>query len=64
GKLNVWGCITPWGVGRIARVKGILNSQQLTEIWQNTLITTLQDRGIPAYSIIFQQDNDPKHKSK
>ncbi|KAJ3990879.1 hypothetical protein F5050DRAFT_1582323 [Lentinula boryana] len=52
GKLKVWGCITPWGVRHIARVKGILNSQQLTKIWQNMLITMLQDHGIPAYPII------------
>ena len=28
GSLMVWGCITPWGVGRLHRIKGNMDSKQ------------------------------------
>lgn len=55
---------TPWGVGYLAWVRGIMNAQWLIEIWECLLLGTIQFHNIPPHSILFQQDNDPKHTSK
>ena len=60
----VWGCITSEGVGRLIRIDGIMNGQVYTEILSQGLLGTLSDFSLGPGDIIFQQDNDPKHKSK
>ncbi|KIK81298.1 hypothetical protein PAXRUDRAFT_75866, partial [Paxillus rubicundulus Ve08.2h10] len=49
GSLIVWGCIG-WN-GYVAILEG-------------GLLQSLEDSGIPADEVIFQQDNDPKHTSR
>ena len=39
----------------------------LINIWtflENHLLSSMEECGIPAKDLIFQQDNDPKHTSK
>ena len=60
----VWGCMTGWGWGRLVRVTGNMNAVQYCEILEEGLLGTLEDYGLNADDVIFQQDNDPKHTSK
>ncbi|KAJ3782837.1 hypothetical protein GGU10DRAFT_274763, partial [Lentinula aff. detonsa] len=62
-KVNVWGCITPWGVGELLRINGSLNAEQLVELYHKGLLCTLNMYAVPHHCILFQQDNDPKHTS-
>ena len=63
GSVFVWGVITSKGIGRIWRVKSTMNSQMYTEKLSDSLLGTLSDYNIDRSRVIFQQDNDPKHKA-
>jgi len=60
----VWGCITPYGVGHLHRIKGIMDAVKYVDILKSSLIGTLHYFGIKPHVIYFQQDNDLKHMSK
>lgn len=65
-KINVWGCFSGRGVGKIRRVEGILKSDQMRDILAETLLPTIQlqfPNAANGDNYIFQQDNDPKHTS-
>lgn len=64
GSVMVWGCITPYGVGRLHRIEGIMDAVKYVGILKSSLLGSLQDFGIKPQAIYFQQDNDPKHTSK
>lgn len=62
-KINVWGCFSAKGVGKLHLVDGILEQTQYRRI--------LEDHMLPSAEKIFgdegwffQQDNDPKHTAK
>ncbi|KAG8729299.1 hypothetical protein FRC10_004081, partial [Ceratobasidium sp. 414] len=63
GSVMVWGCITAKGVGRLYRIDGIMTAKKYTEILSDALLDTLGDHQLDIQDAIFQQDNDPKHKS-
>ena len=60
----VWGCMGWNGVGILAEVEGRMNAEQYVSILEDNPLPTMENSGIPEESIIFQQDNDPKHTSK
>jgi len=60
----VWGCMGWNGVGRLAEIEGKMDAKQLVEILEDHLLPSIEESGIPREDFIFQQDNDPKHKSK
>jgi transposase len=64
GSVTVWGMITCQGVGRLHCVEGTMDAKQYCSILQKSLLGSLQDARLSSKSIIFQQDNDPKHTSK
>jgi transposase len=64
GGVTVWGMITSRGVGRLHRVEGNMDAKQYCSILQESLLGSLQDVRLSSKTIIFQQDNDPKHTSK
>jgi hypothetical protein len=64
GSLMVWECMGWNGVRILAEVKGRMNAEQYVSILEDNLLPTMENSGIPKESIIFQQDNDPKHTSK
>ena len=64
GKVMVWGCITPSGVGQLHRITGIMNADVYVQILTKSLLGTLRSYGLNSRRVIFQQDNDPKHTSK
>ncbi|KAB5588140.1 hypothetical protein CTheo_8419 [Ceratobasidium theobromae] len=64
GKIMVWGCITSSGVGRLCRIYDTLTAEQYVSILEDGLCGTLKDYKLKKKKVIFQQDNDPKHKSR
>ena len=58
-----------FGVGRMERVVGRMKSEQLIEIFEASLLPTLdqvaaQSGSSSVNDVVFQQDNDSKHKSQ
>lgn len=64
GSIVVWGCITPWGVGRLHHIDGLMDAKKYIGILNTSLLGTLQDYSVEPQAIYFQQDRDPKHTSK
>jgi transposase InsO family protein len=64
GKVMVWGCISPHGVGRLCRIDGRMDSSQYISILQEGYLGTLKDLHTNHQGFIFQSDNDSKHKSR
>lgn len=64
GKVMVWGCMTRAGLGRLVRVKGMVNRYVYVDILKSGFLGTLSDHNILHGTYIFQQDNDSKHTSK
>ena len=60
----VWGCIWWNGVGVLSEVEGWMDAEQYVTILEGELLQSMEDSGIPADEVIFQQDNDTKHTSK
>ena len=60
----VWGCMGWNGVGNMAEVEGRMNSEQYVSILKENLLESLENLAIDPEVTIFQQDNDPKHKSR
>ena len=60
----VWGCITPYGVGCLHHIDGIMDAGKYITILNDNLLGTLCEYGVRIWAIYFQQDNDPKHTSK
>lgn len=59
-KINVWGCFSANGVGRLHVVDGIMDQYQYMDILDENLPPSAEAIfGDGAW--IFQQDNDPKH---
>jgi len=67
GSIMVWGCISGRGMGRLHRVEGIMCAPDYVEILEGPLLGSLKDLGYRRTGnsgVLFQQDNDPKHKSR
>ena len=63
----VWGCITAKGMGRLYQIEGIMCGPDYVQILNDQFLGSLKDlklRWTGQLGIIFQQDNDPKHRSK
>lgn len=61
--MNVWGVITPQGVGRLHRVEGNMTGLKYVSILKTSLFGTARDYDIEICDFILAQDNDPKHNS-
>ena len=59
-KVNVWGCFTSLGVGRLYKIPGIMDTKMYKKILIHQLIPSANEL-FKDKSWIFQQDNDPKH---
>jgi len=64
GSVMVWGCMTSAGWGRLVLIEGTMDAELYCSVLEEGLLTTLDDLKINRSDIIFQQDNDPKHKSR
>lgn len=61
GNIMVWGAFSWYGIGPLHRINGIMDSLQYREILQTKMKPFAVDN-MPQ-NWVFQQDNDPKHKS-
>ena len=64
GSVMVWGCITRYGVGELHRIDGIMDRFIYVDILSQSLLSTLNNHNLDRSTIYFQQDGDPKHRSK
>lgn len=67
GRVMVWGCIMAQGVGTLHRINGNMDAPGYVEILDGNLPKSLRKHGLKSngrYGVLFQQDNDPKHRSK
>lgn len=58
----VWGCFSLSGVGPLHQINGIMDSKMYKDIME-TVMLPFAKKNMPK-KWIYQQDNDPKHKSK
>lgn len=64
-KVNVWGCFSSNGFGRIWCFRENLNAKLLCTIYKHNLLPTARNQfGLKSNSWKLQEDNDPKHTSK
>jgi transposase len=64
GGLMVWGCMTSKGVGYLCKIDGIMDQYLYKSILEDDLMKTMDFYNVDPKEVIFQHDNDPKHKSK
>ena len=64
GGLMIWSCITSKGVGYVCHIEVNMTQDVYLDILQDDLLKTIDDYGFDSKKIIFQHDNDPKHKAK
>jgi hypothetical protein len=64
GSLMIWGCMTAQGVGYMCKIEGMMNGELYRDILDDHLFKTINWYDLDKDDFIFQQDNDPKHKSK
>jgi len=64
-KVNVWGCFSCNGFGRIYCFRENLKADLLCKVYKRCLLPTARDHfGRNSMNWEFQEDNDPKHLSK
>lgn len=64
-KVNVWGCFSSRGFGRIVCFPQNLNAKFMCAIYKRGLLATARKQfGLESTSWKLQEDNDPKHTSK
>ena len=64
GSLMMWGCMSYHGIGHACHIQEIMNANVYCEILRTSLKQSLDSWSLSTDEFIFQQDNDPKHKSK
>jgi transposase len=62
GSVMVWGCFSGFGMGPLHRIEGKMDRFMYRDIMSNIMVP-YADEKMPLQHF-FQQDNDPKHKSK
>lgn len=65
GKIQVWGCFSWKGAGPLKRINGIMDGPMYRQILKTHMAPYLRElKAETNDDIIFQQDNDPKHRSQ
>lgn len=63
GSVMVWGCMVASGVGNLVFIESTMNKFDYLNILKANVVPSIEKLGL-SRNWIFQQDNDPKHKSK
>lgn len=64
GSIMIWGCMTAEGPGYMCKIDGIMDQHLYRTILEDDLIQTIKFYQLDTEKVIFQHDNDPKHKAK
>jgi transposase len=64
GSVMVWGCMMWEGAGYACKIDGRMDANLYCQILDEDLQASIEYYNKSQEDIIFQQDNDPKHKSK
>ena len=64
GNVMMWDCMLWEGIGYATRIEGKMDAELYCAILDNELQQSLDHYDKSPSDIIFQQDNDPKHRSK
>ena len=59
----IWGCMSWDGIGFMCKIDGIMDQHLYMSILKDDLWKTIKDYKWKPERMIFQQDNDPKHKA-
>jgi len=59
----LWGCVSYNGVGNLVLIDGVMNGLKYVQILQENLCMSAEKMDLGS-DFVFQQDSDPKHKSK
>ena len=60
----IWGCITVHGPGFMCKIDGSMDQHLYKQILTDELLKTIEWYDMDPKKVIFQHDNDPKHKAK
>jgi transposase len=63
GNIMIWGCVSYEGVGNIVILEGNMTGGNMYSCCKKICLNLLKKFGLKS-SFVFQQDNDPKHKSR
>lgn len=63
GSVMVWGCFTWNGVGNLCKIDGGMDANLYRQILSEDLLETIDDYNLDKSEVVFQHDNDPKHKA-
>lgn len=64
GGIMIWACMTHMGVGFMCKIEGNMDQHLYKSILEDDLMKTIEYYQLDEEKLIFQHDNDPKHKSK
>jgi DDE superfamily endonuclease len=64
GSIMVWGCMTAQGPGYLCKIEGTMDQHLYKSILEDELSKTIEYYEMDADKVIFQHDNDPKHRAK
>ena len=60
----IWGCMTAQGAGFMCKIDSIMDQYLYRSILEDELLKTIEFYELEPKQVIFQHDNDPKHKAK
>ena len=60
----IWGCMTIKGTGHMCKINGTMDQQLYRSILEDELLQTIDWYDLDVNRVIFQHDNDPKHKAR
>lgn len=64
GSVMIWGCMTVHGVGLMCRIEGKMDASLYEQILEEDFLGTVDYYEMDREDLVFQQDGDPKHRSK
>jgi transposase len=64
-KINVWGCFSASGFGKLVYFQQNLNAEFMVTVYKRGLLPSVEHLfGDDSEGWVLQEDNDPKHRSK
>ena len=63
GSVMIWGCMTAYGLGFMCKITGTMDQHLNNSILEDELLRTIAWYGLDPKQVIFQHDNDPKHRA-